>query len=96
MNTMHKDVNLELGEVLNKELQKIQILGGIVFRDVNKKVKGKTAKCTSGASFARSSKLGSPTWVPPTSDPSAYLIIVADAADAVSVNFFGRCKFLQI
>jgi len=23
-----------------------------------------------------------------------YLIIVADAADAVSVNFFGRCKFL--
>ena len=26
----------------------------------------------------------------------AYLIIVADAADAVSVNFFGRCKFLQI
>ena len=25
-----------------------------------------------------------------------YLIIVADAADAVSVNFFGRCKFLQI
>ena len=27
---------------------------------------------------------------------SAYLIIVADAADAVSVNFSGRCKFLQI
>ena len=26
----------------------------------------------------------------------AYLIIVADAADAVSVNFSGRCKFLQI
>ena len=26
----------------------------------------------------------------------AYLIIVADAADAVSVNFFGRCKFLGI
>ena len=26
----------------------------------------------------------------------AYLIIVADAADAVSVNFFGGCKFLQI
>ena len=26
----------------------------------------------------------------------AYLIIVTDAADAVSVNFFGRCKFLQI
>ena len=25
-----------------------------------------------------------------------YQIIVADAADAVSVNFFGRCKFLQI
>ena len=25
-----------------------------------------------------------------------YLIIVADAADAVSVNFFGQCKFLQI
>ena len=25
-----------------------------------------------------------------------YLIIVADAADAVSVSFFGRCKFLQI
>ena len=25
----------------------------------------------------------------------AYLIIVADAADAVSVNFCGRCKFLQ-
>ena len=25
-----------------------------------------------------------------------YLIIVADVADAVSVNFFGRCKFLQI
>ena len=25
-----------------------------------------------------------------------YLIIVADAADAVSVNFSGRCKFLQI
>ena len=23
-----------------------------------------------------------------------YLIIVADAADAVSVNFSGRCKFL--
>ena len=29
------------------------------------------------------------TWEP-------YLIIVADAADAVSVNFSGRCKFLQI
>ena len=28
--------------------------------------------------------------------PGSYLIIVADAADAVSVNFFGRCKFLQI
>ena len=28
--------------------------------------------------------------------PEAYLIIVADAADAVSVNFSGRCKFLQI
>ena len=27
---------------------------------------------------------------------SAYQIIVADAADAVSVNFSGRCKFLQI
>ena len=27
---------------------------------------------------------------------STYLIIVADAADAVSVNFSGRCKFLQI
>ena len=26
----------------------------------------------------------------------AFLIIVADAADAVSVNFSGRCKFLQI
>ena len=29
-------------------------------------------------------------------DNHAYLIIVADAADAVSVNFSGRCKFLQI
>ena len=28
--------------------------------------------------------------------PAPYLIIVADAADAVSVNFFGWCKFLQI
>ena len=27
---------------------------------------------------------------------AAYQIIVADAADAVSVNFSGRCKFLQI
>ena len=27
---------------------------------------------------------------------TTYLIIVADAADAVSVNFFGRCKFVQI
>ena len=27
---------------------------------------------------------------------SSYLIIVADAADAVSVNFSGRCKFWQI
>ena len=27
---------------------------------------------------------------------SPYLIIVADAADAVSVNFSGQCKFLQI
>ena len=26
----------------------------------------------------------------------SYLIIVADAADAVSINFLGRCKFLQI
>ena len=25
-----------------------------------------------------------------------YMIIVADAADAVSVNFSGQCKFLQI
>ena len=25
-----------------------------------------------------------------------YLIIVTDATDAVSVNFSGRCKFLQI
>ena len=30
------------------------------------------------------------------SPPLAYLIIVADVADAVSVNFSGRCKFLQI
>ena len=29
-------------------------------------------------------------------DDDPYLIIVADAADAVSVNFSGRCKFLQI
>ena len=28
--------------------------------------------------------------------PDAYLIIVTDATDAVSVNFSGRCKFLQI
>ena len=27
---------------------------------------------------------------------STYLIIVTDAADAVSVNFSGQCKFLQI
>ena len=26
----------------------------------------------------------------------AYLIIVTDATDGVSVNFLGRCKFLQI
>ena len=26
----------------------------------------------------------------------SYQIIVADVADAVSVNFSGRCKFLQI
>ena len=26
----------------------------------------------------------------------SYLIIVADAADAVSVNFSGQCKFLLI
>ena len=31
-----------------------------------------------------------------TTYSGAYLIIVADAADAVSVNFSGRCKFLQI
>ena len=31
-----------------------------------------------------------------TPGPGAYQIIVADAADAVSVNFSGRCKFLQI
>ena len=30
------------------------------------------------------------------SSSSAYLIIVTDATDGVSVNFFGRCKFLQI
>ena len=30
------------------------------------------------------------------SNANAYQIIVADAADAVSVNFSGRCKFLQI
>ena len=30
------------------------------------------------------------------SDVLAYLIIVTDATDAVSVNFLGRCKFLQI
>ena len=29
-------------------------------------------------------------------DNIAYQIIVADAADAISVNFSGRCKFLQI
>ena len=29
-------------------------------------------------------------------DVDAYLIIVTDATDAVSVNFSGRCKFLQI
>ena len=29
-------------------------------------------------------------------DEKAYQIIVADAADAVSVNFSGGCKFLQI
>ena len=28
--------------------------------------------------------------------PISYLIIVTDATDAVSVNFFGRCKFSQI
>ena len=37
---------------------------------------------------------------PPSSffslSPQTYQIIVADAADAVSVNFSGRCKFLQI
>ena len=27
---------------------------------------------------------------------AAYLIIVTDATDAVSVNFSGRCKFLLI
>ena len=31
-----------------------------------------------------------------TGGAEPYLIIVADAADAVSVNFSGRCKFLQI
>ena len=40
----------------------------------------------------------SPILVPtqPPQPEMAYLIIVADAADAVSVNFSGRCKFLQI
>ena len=32
----------------------------------------------------------------PNDGGGAYQIIVADAADAVSVNFSGRCKFLQI
>ena len=35
-------------------------------------------------------------WLSPLWVMWAYLIIVADAADAVSVNFSGRCKFLQI
>ena len=35
-------------------------------------------------------------FTPGLSTCKAYLIIVADAADAVSVNFSGRCKFLQI
>ena len=35
-------------------------------------------------------------YIMPTWSLYAYLIIVADAADAVSVNFSGRCKFLQI
>ena len=32
----------------------------------------------------------------PSENHCSYLIIVADAADAVSVNFSGRCKSLQI
>ena len=36
------------------------------------------------------------TCSPYTPKEHAYQIIVADAADAVSVNFSGRCKFLQI
>ena len=31
-----------------------------------------------------------------TNKTKTYLIIVTDATDAVSVNFSGRCKFLQI
>ena len=33
---------------------------------------------------------------PINSQMYTYLIIVTDATDAVSVNFSGRCKFLQI
>ena len=35
-------------------------------------------------------------WSKSINNDDAYQIIVADAADAVSVNFSGRCKFLQI
>ena len=34
--------------------------------------------------------------IDPLSNGHTYLIIVTDAADAVSVNFSGQCKFLQI
>ena len=40
--------------------------------------------------------LGNPGGPGGPGGPGAYLIIVADAADAVSVNFSGRCKFFQI
>ena len=49
-----------------------------------------TGKLEMYANFLRYSGLQSYKWSLP------YLIIVADAADAVSVNFSGRCKFLQI
>ena len=31
-----------------------------------------------------------------TMEGGAYLIFVTDATDGVRINFFGRCKFLQI
>ena len=79
----------ECGQLGRRNIASPDFRSGQV-RERNQKMKMGEREGGQEENLSKSDKWGKTRWW------FSYQIIVADAADAVSVNFSGRCKFLQI